>query len=55
MKKATYYATCVYLYYSSFLLRFVQKAVQQAEAAKSETDGQEEEEQQEDDGTYVLF
>ena len=55
LKKATYHSICVYLYYSSLLLRFVQKAVKQAEAAEKETDGQQEEGQQEEDGTYVLL
>lgn len=55
LKKAAYYGTCMYLYYSSLLLRFVQKAVEQAEAAQKETDGQQEEEQPEEDGTYVWY
>ena len=55
LKKAAYYGTCMYLYYSPLLLRFVQKAVEQVEAAKKEIDGQQEEEQPEEDGMYVRY
>jgi len=45
----------MYLYYSPLLLRFVKKAVEQAEVAEKETGGQQEEEQPEEDGKYVRY